>query len=262
MNKNTKLIAARELKIRMKSNNFRIMYLSFLLVAVLVPWLTKSSEKPSSMATTATSFNASYLGILFIMYAIIGGSNSLLTYGLIEEKSSSILDILLTSVRPEDILNGKIVGIVTLSILETISISAVGYLSSYFATGNGVHLTIDYILLSFVWILPSLLLLGYPICFFTLSIKKIEDVGIITLPLLLISGICLAAGMFSYISSDGTFSKIIKFIPPFSSFAAPILMNTHKMSWLQGSLIYILLLAVTFAIYKLSKKGFEIKSIK
>ncbi|RCW43640.1 ABC-2 type transport system permease protein [Halopolyspora algeriensis] len=62
----------------------------------------------------------------FLLYFMLIGSGQMVAQGVVEEKSSRVVEILLSTIRPSQLLAGKVVGIGLTSLLQFVIIGAVG----------------------------------------------------------------------------------------------------------------------------------------
>lgn len=94
-------------------------------------------------------------GFLLILSSVI--SSSFLMAGLVEEKTNRIMEVLITSVRPIELLVGKLLGMGLLGLLQVLTILAVGYFGLFVAQRSevltGLSIPVDLVVLSIVYFL-------------------------------------------------------------------------------------------------------------
>ncbi|MDI2128709.1 ABC transporter permease [Yinghuangia seranimata] len=142
--------------------------------------------------------------------------------GVVEEKSSRIVEILMATVPARALLTGKIIGIGLLGLLQMALTATVG-LTAASAVG-----TID---LTAAMVYPAVLVvawfvLGYAIyaCMFAAAasrVSRMEDLQNVITPMttVLISSFFIAISLGQ---SDNTFARVLAYIPPFSAMLQPI----------------------------------------
>jgi ABC-2 type transport system permease protein len=92
-------------------------------------------------------------------------SSSFLMMGVAEEKSNHIMEILITSIRPSELLAGKILGAGGLGLLQlavwgTIAVAGLSLAGNRFEALSAISIPLDLILLSFVYFLLAYFLFG------------------------------------------------------------------------------------------------------
>lgn len=163
----------------------------------------------------------------FLLVGVIFGGGLMVATGVVEEKSSRIVEILLSTVRPDHLLWGKILGIGIVYIGQTILTAAVAFTTSL-ATGL---LTVPEVALSMAAVQFAFLVLGF--LFFAAlyagigaMVSRQEEVGGATAPLLILGMALMYATIFGIQSADSTIIKILAWIPPFSTSVVPMRVAT------------------------------------
>ncbi len=82
----------------------------------------KGEESESSFGET---FAKSYIGLLMLIFMILT-SGQLLVRSMVEEKSNRVIEVLLSSCRPRDIMIGKILGLSGLGVLQMLVYASMG----------------------------------------------------------------------------------------------------------------------------------------
>ncbi|MCF2526375.1 ABC transporter permease [Yinghuangia soli] len=163
-----------------------------------------------------------FLGVL-MLYGMLMLFSVWVANGVVEEKSSRIVEILLAAVPARALLTGKVIGIGLLGLLQMALTAAVGLAA---ASGLG---TIE---LTGSMVYPAALVvawfvLGYAIyaCMFAAAaarVSRMEDLQNVITPMtsLLIASFFVAifAGQ-----SGGTFAQILAYVPPFSAMLQPVM---------------------------------------
>ncbi|MDR6939849.1 ABC transporter permease [Arcanobacterium hippocoleae] len=159
----------------------------------------------------------------FLLFFAVTTSLSTLSVGIVEEKSSRVVEILLSAVRPRTLLLGKIIGIGLFALTQLVL-----YLVAIFVSLNIAGLwhgiEVGTIL---IWMIIWLLL-GF-FTFTTLAggvssmVSRQEDLGGIITPLMLLMIIPFYLGMFLVPAApDSIWTKVFSTIPGFSSFIMPV----------------------------------------
>lgn len=163
------------------------------------------------------------LAAVFILYAQIIGFGMYVAMGVVEEKSSRVVELLLSTVRPLQLLWGKILGIGAVGILQ-LALYGVAGVGAGLATGT---LTITGTAISVFAGTLGWFVLGF--AFFAVlyaaggsMVSRQEDVNSTTMPLLLLIMAMFFAAFYSVGDPESTLSNVLSWIPPFSAVMMPL----------------------------------------
>lgn len=161
----------------------------------------------------------------FLLYLGIFGGGMSVAQGVVEEKSSRVVEVLLASVRPSQLLTGKVIGIGLVSLIQ------VGlYVLSGVITANALGMTDGFdIDITAVggWVLLWFLLgfAVYALVFAALGalVSRQEDLGsVITVPMLLIVGAYMIGVAIAPNDPESSLVTIASYIPLTSPIVMPI----------------------------------------
>jgi ABC-2 type transport system permease protein len=160
--------------------------------------------------------------VAFLLYMSIITYGTMVAQGVVEEKSSRVVEILLASVRPWQLLLGKVIGLGLVGLTQLVIIGAAGLVAasvtgvftlSGFATGA--------LLWGLLWYLLGFLL--YATIYGALGslVSRQEDTQSVVSPLNIILIVGFVAGFNLLLQDpDGTAAKVVSLVPLLS----PILM--------------------------------------
>lgn len=158
-----------------------------------------------------------------LVYGVIVMGVSMLATGVVEEKSSRVVEILLATIKPRDLLMGKFLGIG-----GAIFLMVAVYTAAIVGAGAIAGILPDINITTYVPMLLLWVVLGYIIYAsitggLAATVSRQEDIGAITTPIIFLSIVPFYFAMF-YVpnSPDSTLTQIIGFIPFFSPFILPI----------------------------------------
>jgi ABC-2 type transport system permease protein len=182
-------------------------------------------ETPATGDTTAAFFGAYVMFILMYMVIMLYSMNT--ARSIIEEKTSRIFEVLLSTITADELLAGKILGVGAVGVTQTaIWMSAAGGLGIYFAgslSGSGGHSIITatqivFFLLYFVFAFLLYSAVAAGLGAITNSEQELQQLNMfLVLPL----AFCMLM-LFTIIKSpDSTLSRVVSLIP----FCSPLLMN-------------------------------------
>lgn len=167
-------------------------------------------------------FFTALIAQFFIFFAVITGLSSLST-GVVEEKSSRVVEILLSSVHPRTLLLGKILGIGLFVLLQLSIYLAAGVLALNIA---GLWQDFEFnslILWSIVWVILGFFTYISITGGISAMVSRQEDLGSILSPIMLFMLIPFYLGMYLVPASpDSVLTKVLSMIPGFSPFIMPV----------------------------------------
>ncbi|MCF8608883.1 ABC transporter permease [Gordonia sp. HY285] len=175
----------------------------------------------------------SYVGSVLMFMMIFGGGMAV-AVGVVEEKVSRIVEILLATVKPGHLLWGKILGIGVVQMASTLLFAAAALIT---AQVTGV-LTVPDVAATMLGVSVIWLLLGF--AFFSAlyaatgaMVSRQEEINSASWPLMILAMGALYAGIFGIGAPDSTAIRILAWIPPFSSTVVPMRVATGYATWME-----------------------------
>ncbi|WP_032388609.1 ABC transporter permease [Rhodococcoides fascians] len=163
------------------------------------------------------------LSAVFLLYAQIIGFGMYVAMGVVEEKSSRVVELLLSTVRPLQLLWGKILGIGAVGILQ---LALYGIAGVGAGLGTGV-LTVTGAAVSVFAATLAWFILGF--AFFAVlyaaggsMVSRQEDVNSTTMPLLILIMAMFFAAFYSVSDPESTLANTLSWVPPFSAIMMPL----------------------------------------
>jgi ABC-2 type transport system permease protein len=166
------------------------------------------------------------------LYSLLLFFGQAVAQGVTEEKSSRVVELLLTTVSPRRLLAGKVLGIGVVGLCLVAIPGAAALAAGNLAGGAGLPSaaakTIALIVLWFV--------LGYffySVAFAAIGalVSRQEDLGIAIVPIIIVlAGGFMLTAVVANTNPDGTLAQIAAFLPPFSPMVVPARMVLGNMS--------------------------------
>ena len=165
---------------------------------------------------------------LFVVLALFGQA---VAQGVTEEKSSRVIELLLTTVRPRRLLTGKVLGIGLLGLLLLLLPGAAALAAGTLAGGSGLPTAAPQVAaLMLLWFVLGYVF--YSVLFATVGalVSRQEDLQTAMLPVnaLLIAAFYLALIVSS--NPNAAVAQITAFVPPFSPMIVPMRMVLGDMA--------------------------------
>ncbi len=174
------------------------------------------------------------VGILMavLLYVALLFAGTLVATGVAEEKTSRVSEVLLSSLRPIDLLVGKVggIGLVSLGQLLVAAVPAV-VVALVIGAADVPDATVPAIIGGVVWFVAGYALYASAYGALGALVGRQQEVGQVTAPLalLLLAGY-LAAAVFGAGDPEGTLIQVLSFIPPFAPLVMPLRIATDTVS--------------------------------
>jgi ABC-2 type transport system permease protein len=188
----------------------------------------KFETEKISQGQTSNSSALGQFALTYVMVMLIYGT--LITYGVlimnsvIEEKSSKVMEVIISSVKPFELMLGKIIGIGCVALTQYLIWGAAFGVLSLYSTQFGARFSFDAPPMMIVWLVVYFIL-GYMI-YATLyaavgsAFESAQDAQALQTPLMLLIVIPMITLSYVVSQPDSTAAIILSLIPPFT----PILM--------------------------------------
>ncbi|WP_194201940.1 ABC transporter permease [Glycomyces albidus] len=189
--------------------------------------------------------------ISIIMFMMLMTPVQYIAMGVVEEKSSRIVEILLTSLKPWQLLGGKVIGLGVISLVNLIAMVAVG-LGVSAATGMLSDLppgTASAAVSTIGWWLMAFALFGTLAGGVGSLVSRQEESGSVLTPLIMSLTLSYLGAIFLLNAPTSTFAEVLSIIPPFSGIAMPTRMAIAEVpAWQIGLSGVLLALAAAGAL--------------
>ncbi|WP_018683358.1 ABC transporter permease [Actinokineospora enzanensis] len=192
-------------------------------------------------------------GVLIYMSLLINGQA--VAQGVVEEKSSRVVELLLATIRPWQLMAGKVLGIGIVGLIQMVVIGGVGVAAAL--TTGVLTVSVSAALGTVIWLIVWFLLgfFAYSLVFAALAalVSRQEDVGgVITPPLMfVILGYVLGI---SILPSDpgNQLAEVLSLVPLFAPTLMPIRLAMGGVPVWQAAVSVVLVLALIPALVWLS----------
>jgi ABC-2 type transport system permease protein len=180
-------------------------------------------------------------------------SQGLLTT-LIEEKSSRVVEVLLSAVSPTQLLAGKIVGMVAVGLLLLTVWGTVGFISAQryqvAELVSGYRLTV-----ALLYFVPGFLLFASLLAAIGSACNELKDAQGMVFPLSLLTIIPMIFWYYIAEHSDSLVSLVLSYIPPVTPFVMVLRVcaNPHTPTWQVASTLAVLWVSVLVAVWAAGK---------
>jgi len=204
---------------------------------------------PVKGAAQATSL----IGIILI-FLMLTQYNTWILIGVMEEKSSRVIEVLLATVRPIQLLTGKVLGIGLVALIQASTIVVFALLLAKSVGSDLLHGTAPAVLVStLVW-----LVLGYAFYCWVYAAagslaERQDQVQSLAFPLSvpIIFGYVMALTAASS-ASPSSFFKVLAYLPPTAPFAMPVLVSLRAATWWEFVVSVLISIVCTIGVARLA----------
>lgn len=173
----------------------------------------------------------SYVATILMFMMIFGGGMAV-AVGVVEEKVSRIVEILLATVKPGHLLWGKILGIGLVQMASTLVFAGAALITARITgllTVPDVAATM--LGVSILWLLLGFLFFAALYAATGAMVSRQEEINSASWPLMILAMGTLYAGIFGIGAPDSSLIRVLAWIPPFSSTVVPMRVATGEASW-------------------------------
>ncbi len=178
--------------------------------------------QPTGSSTAGDERVVAALAVAILLFISIGMYGSFVAQGVVEEKATRIMEILLATIRPAELLAGKILGIGMVALLQ-LGIVAIAAITASIHT-NAVSipaLGIAEVATYFAWFLLGFILYAAAYASVAALVSRQEEVQGAIAPVSLLLGGSYILMFFALSSPTSLWVTALSFVPP----AAPIFMS-------------------------------------
>jgi ABC-2 type transport system permease protein len=163
-----------------------------------------------------------YFGLLLLYMAVLLYGTWILT-GVTEEKSNRVVEVLLSSVRPWQILGGKILGIGALAMVQLLSTIAVAVVALRVTGAFDLPpIELSAVLNLLLWFVIGFLLFAVMFGAAGSLVSRSEEANTIALPMSMTAVVGFFASITALDDPDGTVAVISTFFPLTAPFVVPV----------------------------------------
>ena len=170
------------------------------------------------------AFLVANIGAVLILVGIFSFGFTVLT-GVVEEKQSRVVEVVLSTVRPRDLLMGKVLGIGILGLVQLVDLRRRGRSPRHRSIGD-VELpatTPGAIALLSIWFILGYTLYSTALGFLGALASRMEEASNASTPVTMVAMISYFVAIFAVVNDpSGPVATIATFLPPSAPFVVPL----------------------------------------
>lgn len=180
-----------------------------------LPLTTVKSDQDAARQVLATIIIVFFFAQLITFCTWVGT-------GVVEEKTSRVVEVLLGAVRPLQLLAGKVLGIGTIAVVQAVSVGVVGLVAADLAGSLDIPLSLwGTVALGFVWFVLGFAFFATLAAALASLVSHQEEVGGALTPVTVLLFLAYGASFYAASNPDSPVATIASFVPPFSALAMP-----------------------------------------
>ncbi len=179
--------------------------------------------------------------------------------GVVEEKTSRVVELLLSAIRPLQLLAGKLLGIGVLAMFQVVLIGGVAVVVVS-ATGSldvpaSTYATIA---TSFLWFVLGFAFFAAVSAALASLVSRQEEVSSVLSPVTSVLLVSYLGSFYVASTPDSTLSKVLSLTPPISAIAMPARMASGQVSVVVVVIAAVLMVGATVAILALAARIYRV----
>lgn len=162
--------------------------------------------------------------IVMVLFFLLIYPAMYVAMGVVEEKGSRIVEILLTSVRPWQLLGGKIAGLGALGLINLAVVIGAGLAASS-ATGFAADLPPGMggiVVSAVVWFVLGYAFFSALAAAFGSLVSRQEELNSVLTPMTMLMMLTYVVAYFAAVQPTGLVARVLSLVPPFSSMVMPV----------------------------------------
>jgi ABC-2 type transport system permease protein len=170
-----------------------------------------------------SSFFVANIGAVLILVGIFSFGFTVLT-GVVEEKQSRVVEVVLSTVRPRDLLMGKVIGIGMLGLVQLAVFVTAGLVAAALtATIALPSITPATIALLVIWFILGYALYSTALGFLGALASRMEEASNASTPVTMIAMVSYFVAVFAVVDDpSGVVAQVATFFPPSAPFVVPL----------------------------------------
>ncbi|MDF2733798.1 MAG: putative transporter, permease component [Chloroflexota bacterium] len=163
------------------------------------------------------------IGAVLILVGIFSFGFTVLT-GVVEEKQSRVVEVVLSTVRPRDLLMGKVMGIGVLGLIQLAVFVAAALAAAVLTDRFGLPATTpSAVLLLVVWFVLGYALYSTALGFLGALASRMEEASNASTPVTMVAMISYFVAIFAVINDpSGPVAVVATYLPPSAPFVVPL----------------------------------------
>jgi ABC-2 type transport system permease protein len=210
---------------------------------------TVSSLEPVDPADEA-AFLFANIGAILILVGVFSFGFTVLT-GVVEEKQSRVVEVVLSTVRPRDLLMGKVLGIGILGLVQLAVFVVAGLVAASLTDRFTLPATTPTaILMLAIWFVLGYALYSTALGFLGALASRMEEASNASSPVTVVAMMSYFASIFVVLEDPaGTLATVLTFVPPAAPMVVPLRAALDAISPIEIGLSIVVTMIAIYALF-------------
>ncbi|GAB7181531.1 hypothetical protein ATKI12_1362 [Kitasatospora sp. Ki12] len=198
------------------------------------------------------------ISMIVVLFMQIVGQGSAIAQGVVEEKSTRIVEVLLATVSPLQLMVGKVAGIATAAVVQVAAMlgAMLGARGLFPDAGGSLPGTAALLSAGF-WFLLSFALFAGLFAAAGSLVSRPEDLQTVLMPLVLLTLAPVAVAVAAVQSLSSSWVQIVQYVPPFSGLLMPLQAGAGNVSLPQQAAAAAVTIAATAVTMRLAARVYR-----
>lgn len=193
------------------------------------------------------------IGAAVLLYAALIFSGAWVATGIVEEKSSRVVEVILSAVPPRDLLAGKLLGVGIVALAQVGAAAAAGATAALSVGSLELPDRIPFAAASLVgWFAVGYALYACAFAVAASLVSRQEDAPAVTTPINVVLGAAFLTAMAVAEEPAGTLTRILSLTPPFAPLLMPVRTATGDVAAWEPAVALLLALAALAGLVRLA----------
>ncbi|MFR0358377.1 ABC transporter permease [Streptomyces sediminimaris] len=198
------------------------------------------------------------VGIVTILFFQLFGYGMMVAQGVVEEKSTRVVEVLLATLTPLRLMIGKVAGIGVAAVLQT----AVFGVAAVVAVRFGHVLPAQFpatpaTLAALAWFVLGFAFFAFVFAAAGSLVSRAEDVSSAVMPVLMSTLLPFGTAVAAAQNLDATWVHVVQYVPPFSMLIMPLQVSVHEAGWAPNLAAALLMTAAAAGLAVLSARVYR-----
>ena len=178
-----------------------------------------------------------------VLYSLIILFGQFVAQGVVEEKSSRVVELLLATMRPWQLLAGKIIGLGVLGLAQILLVAVIGVVGALsFDVVDVPGDVIGPVVTVVVWFLVGYTFFAAVFAAAASLVSRQEDLGNVLTPASLVLVVGFVISIQAAQNPGGTLATVTSFVPGLSPMVMPVRMSAGEAAWWEVGIAAVLML--------------------
>ena len=189
------------------------------------------------------------VGIVTVLFFQLFAYGMMVSQGVVEEKSTRVVEVLLSTLTPLRLMVGKVLGIGVAGLIQLVvfggaALGTVAFghvLPSQFPAASTILVALGWFFLGYLFFAFLFAAAGS-------LVSRVEDVSATVMPILLLVLVPYGVTVAACADLSSSWVQVIRYLPPFSMLMMPVEVSAHAAGWGENAIAVVLMITAIWAL--------------